>query len=90
MGKDLKKKWKEKKDIRYTVVDGAKKLRSDDKDSKMPNDSSNRRKLNQLASETVELIDNYNIINFEILKSFFDLPVCPNFGKKIKLNKRVT
>ena len=89
MGKDLKKKRKSKfHDNRYTVADDARKSKADDKDSKMPIDCASKRKLNQLPIETVEVDDNYNIIiNFEMLKSFFDLVVCPDFGGKIKLNK---
>ena len=54
----------------------------------MPIECACKRKLNQLPIETVEVDDNYNIIiNFEMLKSFFDLVVCPDCGGKIKLNK---
>ena len=77
IGKDLKKKRKRKfHGNRYTVVDGAKKSRADDKDSKMPNDCDSIRKLNKLPNETVKVHYNYKItINSEILKPFFDLIV---------------
>ena len=63
MDKDLKKKRKMKfHGNRYTVVDGAKKSRTNDKASKMPINCASKRKLNQLPNETVEADDNYNII----------------------------
>ena len=73
---------------KYTVAVGAKKSRADDKESKMPIDCASKGKLNQLPNETVQVDDNYNIINFEILKSF-DLGVFPDCGEKIKLNNNL-
>ena len=74
---------------RYTVADGAKKSRADNKASEMSINCDSKRKLNQLLNETVEVDNSYNIIiNFETLKSFSDLVVCPNFGKN-KLNNNL-
>ena len=74
---------------RYIVADGAKKSRTDDEASKMLINCTSKRKLNQLPNETVEVDDSYNIIiNFETLKSFSDLVVCPDCGKK-KLNNNL-
>ena len=59
MEEDFKKKRKRKfHSNRYTVVDGTKKSRADDKDSKMSNDCAINRKLNKLLNETVEFNDN--------------------------------
>ena len=47
-----------------TVVDGAKKSRTNDKASKMPINCASKRKLNQLPNETVEVDDNYITFKF--------------------------